>query len=113
MTTFDGAVIQEQGVTFGLLTVKQHVLRDQSAQRQMRGFGTRVWGRVPIVLMAQDPRHADLPRAAGHRAVPGQHRPAAHPLQALDGQLTVRPSRGGGGEPCTNWLRSSTRSGAA
>ena len=56
MTTFDGAVIQEQGVTFGLITVKQHVLRDQSAQRQMRGFGTRVWGRVPIVLMAQDTR---------------------------------------------------------
>jgi hypothetical protein len=54
MTTFDGAVISEQGVKFGLLVVKPRVLHNQSAQSQMRGFGTKAWGRLPIVLMAQD-----------------------------------------------------------
>ena len=54
--TFDGAVITEQGVTFGVLIVKPHILHDAQRQRQLRGFGTRVWGRKPIVLMAQDSR---------------------------------------------------------
>jgi hypothetical protein len=56
MTTFDGALIQEQGVKFGLLIVKPHVLHDPGAQNEMRDFGTRAWGRIPIVLMAQDGR---------------------------------------------------------
>ena len=56
MTTFDGALISEQGVRFGLLIVKPYVLNDPAAQRQMRGFATQVWGRIPIVLMAQDGR---------------------------------------------------------
>ncbi len=54
MTNFDGAVISEQGVRFGLLVVKPQVLHNQTAQNQMRRFGAKAWGRLPIVLMAQD-----------------------------------------------------------
>ena len=56
MTNFEGAVISEQGVKFGLLVVKPHVLHNQTAQYQMRRFGAKAWGRLPIVLMAQDGR---------------------------------------------------------
>jgi hypothetical protein len=51
---FDGALVTEQGVTFGVLAVKPHVLRDTERAAEMRKLGTRAWGRVPIVLMAQD-----------------------------------------------------------
>ncbi len=67
MTSFDGAVISEQGVKFGLLVVKQHVLHDENAKRQMRGFGTRVWVRLPIVLVAQDGR--GVPTYSGRRDI--------------------------------------------
>jgi len=67
MTTFDGALIAEQGVKFGLLLVKPHVLRDPVAQRQMRVFGTQVWGRIPIVLMAQNGR--GLPTYQGRQDI--------------------------------------------
>ncbi len=54
MTTFEGAVISEQGVKFGLMVVKQHVLHDPRVQRDVRGFCARLWGNIPLVLMAQD-----------------------------------------------------------
>jgi hypothetical protein len=64
---FDGALITDQGVTFGLLIVKQHLLHDPTTQRQMRSFGTRIWGRIPIVLMAQD--HKGTPTYQGRRDI--------------------------------------------
>jgi hypothetical protein len=53
---FEGAVVKEQGVTFGVLVVKPHVLNDPTRRAEMRSFGVKAWGRMPIVLMAQDAR---------------------------------------------------------
>lgn len=53
---FEGALIREQGVTFGVLVVRQHVMNDPAARDQARAFGQRAWGPVPMVLMAQDAR---------------------------------------------------------
>ena len=51
---FEGAVIREQGVTFGIVVVKPSVLHSQQLKTEMQQFGTRAWGSMPIVLMAQD-----------------------------------------------------------
>lgn len=53
---FEGAVIKEQGQTFGVLIVKRPVLSDQKRRDEMRRFGVKAWGRMPIVLAAQDSR---------------------------------------------------------
>ena len=49
-----GALIKEQGVTFGILVVKPQVLHCSSDATAMRRLGTRIFGMVPIVLMAQN-----------------------------------------------------------
>lgn len=51
---FDGAEVKEQGVTFGIVIVKPSVLRDATERSNMRAFGVRAFGRMPIMLMAQD-----------------------------------------------------------
>ena len=52
---FEGAVIREQGVTFALVVVKQHVLSNsQQANEAIRSFGS-VFPQMPVVLVAQDP----------------------------------------------------------
>ena len=51
---FEGAVIKEQGVTFGIVIVKPSVLHSPQSKAEMQRFGTRAWGAMPIVLMAQD-----------------------------------------------------------
>ena len=51
---FEGAVIREQGVTFGIVVVKPHILNNNSQVAEMQGFGRRAFGNMPIVLMAQD-----------------------------------------------------------
>lgn len=61
--SFDGALINEQGVRFGLIVVKRHVLHDEVAQRGVQSLGRRIWGDVPIVLMAQD--HTGRPTYLG------------------------------------------------
>lgn len=54
---FQGAMVKEQGVTFAVVIVKQHVLNNHSeAKRLISGFQHRVFGTIPIVLMAQDAR---------------------------------------------------------
>lgn len=53
---FEGGVITEQGVTFGIIIVRPHVLSSPSAQDEMRKFGLRAFGPMPIILMAQDSR---------------------------------------------------------
>jgi len=53
---FQGALVKEQGVTFGVLIVKRHVLGNKAeCERLRRSFAT-VFGGVPIILMAQDSR---------------------------------------------------------
>ena len=51
---FDGAVIEEQGVTFGVAIVKPYVL-DSPVERDdaIQAF-TDVFGGIPTILMAQD-----------------------------------------------------------
>lgn len=53
---FDGALIREQGVTFAIIVVKQHVLNSPHERDQMQQFGMQVFGPIPIILMAQDTR---------------------------------------------------------
>ena len=51
---FQGALIKEKGVTFGIIIVKAFVLNQPSTSNEMRNFGMRVFGTVPIILMAQN-----------------------------------------------------------
>ena len=53
---FQGAVVKEQGVTFGIVIVKPHILQSVTDKAQMQHFGSRVFGSMPIVLMAQNAR---------------------------------------------------------
>jgi hypothetical protein len=52
--TFDGAVVREQGVTFGIMVVKPHILNDPSARDSVAAKASSAFGGVPTVLMAQD-----------------------------------------------------------
>lgn len=53
---FQGAVIREQGVTFAIAVVKQHVVGCRAtANRTAQSFST-VFPGLPIVLVAQDSR---------------------------------------------------------
>jgi hypothetical protein len=53
---FQGTVLKEQGVTFAVVIVKNHVVDSPSAARDsLRAFQPLFAG-IPIVLMGQDPR---------------------------------------------------------
>lgn len=52
--TFQGAIVREQGVTFGIIIVKSYVLNSPSDRENMIRFGLRAFGSMPIVLMTQD-----------------------------------------------------------
>jgi hypothetical protein len=50
-----GAVIREQGQTFAIVVVKQHIVQSRaSAERMIADYFSLF--RVPVVLMAQDGR---------------------------------------------------------
>lgn len=49
-----GAVLKEQGVTFAIVVVKGHVLRNQASARQAAASFAPLFPGVPVVLMAQD-----------------------------------------------------------
>lgn len=66
-TQFEGAKITEQGVTFGIVIVKPHVLRNTQDQISMRTLGTQALGPIPIILMAQDGR--GVPTYQGRRDI--------------------------------------------
>lgn len=51
--TFDGAVVKEQGITFGIMVVKRHILADTTRRDQLVSQASRVFGGIPTVLMAQ------------------------------------------------------------
>ena len=51
-----GACLKEQGVTFGILVVKPHVLQSPSERSSMQSLGVQLFGMMPIILMAQDSR---------------------------------------------------------
>jgi len=52
--SFEGALITERGITFGVLCVQPHVLNHRREAKRTRRFGQRAWDRVPVVLLAQD-----------------------------------------------------------
>ncbi len=64
---FQGAKVREQGITFGILIVKPYVLHDPVARENMQSFGTRAFGPIPIVLMAQNSR--GIPTYWGRRDI--------------------------------------------
>lgn len=64
---FQGALVKEQGVTFGIIVVKPHVLNTPPEADSMRAFGTRVFGSVPIILVAQNTR--GVPTYSGRRDI--------------------------------------------
>lgn len=64
---FQGALIKEQGVTFGIVIVKPHVLTQASAADEMRRFGVSAFGAIPIVLMAQN--HRGIPTYQGRKDI--------------------------------------------
>jgi hypothetical protein len=54
--TFQGAVIQEQGVTFAIVIVKKHVIDSGSEAGGAIAAFQPVFPGLPVVLMAQDYR---------------------------------------------------------
>jgi hypothetical protein len=56
MSTFDGAIIREQGMTFGIMVVKNHVLLDLGRRDGVVADASRTFGGIPTVLMSQDAR---------------------------------------------------------
>lgn len=51
---FDGAVIKEQGQTFAIVIVKQHIIQDSSSSDEARRDFNRYFPGMPIILMAQN-----------------------------------------------------------
>jgi hypothetical protein len=54
--TFEGAVITEQGVTFGIAIVKESAVTDSNTANDLIPQFQVLLGVVPVVLMAQDDR---------------------------------------------------------
>jgi hypothetical protein len=54
MSSFDGAVVNEQGVTFGIAVVRRSVLDNPTARNEAVAEFSAVFGGIPTVLMAQD-----------------------------------------------------------
>jgi hypothetical protein len=52
--TFEGAIITEQRVTFGIVVVKSHVLNDHAEANNLISSFQGVMRVAPVVLMAQD-----------------------------------------------------------
>jgi hypothetical protein len=55
----DGAIIREQGVTFGIIVVKKHVLSSDSSARAARdNFQSSLaeFSDIPLILAVQDSR---------------------------------------------------------
>lgn len=65
--TIEGAVIREQGVTFAVVIVKEHVLNNTfESNRAIRAFQPAFPG-LSVVLMAQD--HRGVPTYYGRRDI--------------------------------------------
>lgn len=57
--TIDGAIIREQGVTFGIIVVKSHILSSDSTALEARdNFQASLaeFSGIPLILAAQDSR---------------------------------------------------------
>ena len=56
---FDGAVIQEQGVTFAIAVVRRGVISSPGERDQTLAYFQNFFGGIPVVLMEQD--HQGIP----------------------------------------------------
>ena len=65
--TFEGAVITEQGVTFGIAIVKESAVTDSNTANDLIPQFQVLLGVVPVVLMAQDDR--GTPRYYGRKEI--------------------------------------------
>ena len=64
---FQGAVITEQGVTFGILIAKNHVLDNHTTANSLISEASAAFGGIPTVLMGQD--HTGRARYYGRRDI--------------------------------------------
>jgi hypothetical protein len=56
VVTFQGSKIKERGVTFAIVKVQEKALLDEAEpDRMITAFQEAMFGRIPVVLMAQDP----------------------------------------------------------
>lgn len=76
---FQGAVINEQGVTFAIVIVKPHVISSDFEARQAISAFQPVFPGLPVVLMAQDSR--GVPTYYGRKDI--AHFMANVPLSAV------------------------------
>jgi hypothetical protein len=65
--TFEGAVITDQGVTFGIAIVKESAVTDSNTANDLIPQFQVLLGVVPVVLMAQDDR--GTPRYYGRKEI--------------------------------------------
>ena len=59
--SIDGAIVKEQGITFGILLVKRHVIHNESTAQEARdNFQSTLaeFSDIPLVLAAQGSRGA-------------------------------------------------------
>lgn len=55
--TVDGAIIREQGVTFGIIVVKPHALNNVASRDDLVRQASAAFGGIPTILMAQSGRN--------------------------------------------------------
>ncbi len=63
----EGALVKEQGVTFGIIVVKSHILNSPTQRDEVQRSGSSVFPGVPIILMAQDSR--GIPKYYGRKDI--------------------------------------------
>ena len=63
MSTFDGAVIKEQGVVFGVVAARRGI--SSSERIALINGASRLFGGIPVVAMEQD--HRGVPTYYGRR----------------------------------------------
>jgi len=67
--TFQGALVNEQGVTFAIIIVKSHAVQHTAEAMSTQRKFSSVFPGVPIVLMAEDSR--GVPAYYGRRDIVG------------------------------------------
>ena len=63
----DGAVVEEQGITFAIVIVKSHVIQSTSTANEAQDSFEPIFPGMPIILMAQNPR--GVPTYYGRRDI--------------------------------------------
>ncbi len=51
-----GAKVKEQGVTFGIIQVKPHVLTNSAQRANIQKYGLSLFGNIPIILAGSNGR---------------------------------------------------------